>query len=190
MKELYRYIYSDFYRYSGRRGVRSFFVTVLLFPTFRYSLVLRVCKYLKGRRITKYTVYPFFRIMLVHCQNKYHIDIPETVSIGYGFCMHHLGGIVINGKTVIGKNFKALPYVLIGENSRGKKQGAPVIGDNVHIGAGVKIIGGVRIGNNANIGANAVVVDDVPDNAVVVGIPAKVISYEGSASLIGPVDYF
>ena len=51
----------------------------------------------------------------------------------------------------------------------------PVIGDNVHISAGARILGPIRIGNNVIIGANAVVVKDVPDNCIVAGVPAKII---------------
>ena len=58
-------------------------------------------------------------------------------------------------------------------------KGSPIIGNNVLLFAGAKIIGNVRIGNNVVVGANAVVTHDVPDNAVVVGIPAKVINYNG-----------
>lgn len=52
----------------------------------------------------------------------------------------------------------------------------PVVGNNVLIGAGAKILGGVRIGDNAKIGANAVVLHDVPANCTAIGIPAKIIS--------------
>jgi serine O-acetyltransferase len=51
-----------------------------------------------------------------------------------------------------------------------------VIGDNVYIGPGARLIGGFKVGNNVVIGANAVVIKDVPDNSVVAGVPAKVIS--------------
>ena len=60
-------------------------------------------------------------------------------------------------------------------------KGHPVIGDNVVAYAGAKIIGNVHVGNNVVIGANAVVTKDVPDNAVVVGVPAKVINYNGAS---------
>jgi serine O-acetyltransferase len=52
----------------------------------------------------------------------------------------------------------------------------PVIGDNVYIAAGSRVLGGIKIGNDVIIGANAVVIKDVPDNCIVAGIPAKVIS--------------
>ena len=62
--------------------------------------------------------------------------------------------------------------------ARGK--GAPIIGDNVVLSAGCKIIGNVKIGNNVFVGANAVVVKDVPDGATVAGIPAKIINMKGT----------
>jgi len=65
----------------------------------------------------------------------------------------------------------------LGRVNRGNKKGFPVIGNNVYIGPGAKIIGNVHIGNNVAIGANCVVTHDIPDNGVVVGIPGKVISW-------------
>lgn len=59
-------------------------------------------------------------------------------------------------------------------------KGAPIVGDNVLMYAGSKIVGKVHVGNNVVVGANAVVINDVPDNAVVVGIPARVVSLNAS----------
>lgn len=68
--------------------------------------------------------------------------------------------------------WKGLQHVTIGGRVG---PGVPVIGDNVRIGSGAKVLGGIRIGNYAQIGANAVVIKDVPDNATAVGVPAKII---------------
>jgi len=90
------------------------------------------------------------------------------------------GGIAvaIHRRTVIGRDVMISPHVLIG--GRSGLPGFPVIGDNVFIASGAKILGNVTIGNNVTIGANAVVLKDVPDNAIVVGIPAKIIKYHTS----------
>jgi serine O-acetyltransferase len=63
---------------------------------------------------------------------------------------------------------------LIGTRGGGNK-GVPIIGNNVYIGVGAKILGGIRIGDGAKIGANAVVLCDIPDGATAVGIPAKIL---------------
>jgi len=68
------------------------------------------------------------------------------------------------------------------------RPGVPTIGDNVYIGPGAKLFGAIVVGDNAAIGANCVVTHDVPENAVVVGIPGKVISYEGSQGYINNND--
>jgi serine O-acetyltransferase len=68
--------------------------------------------------------------------------------------------------------------------NRGARKGAPVIGDRSFLGSGAKIIGGINVGEEAAIGANAVVTKDVPDRGVVVGIPAKLVSDQGSDGYI------
>mgnify|MGYP003310641021 CR=1 FL=1 len=114
-----------------------------------------------------------FNRVLKNVGIKYGFDIPYETEIGGGLKISHPGFVVINPKTIIGKNCHIVGGVVIGK----KKGKAPVIGDNVHIGANATIIGGIKIGNNSVIGAGAVVVKDVPENAVVVGNPARVIKY-------------
>lgn len=92
-------------------------------------------------------------------------------------CTFAYGGIatVIHPLTIIGDDVLIGQSVTIGGKSGNKN--LPVIGNNVYISAGAKVLGPIKVGNNAIIGANAVVIHDVPDNAVVVGIPAKIIKY-------------
>lgn len=78
-------------------------------------------------------------------------------------------GIVISGDAVIGRNCTIFHEVTIGINEI-KSAEAPIIGDNVFIGAGAKIIGKVQVGSNSRIGANAVITKDVPEGATVVGV--------------------
>lgn len=93
-----------------------------------------------------------------------------TTDIGGGLIIQHGFSTIINAKK-IGKNCHIYQQVTIGYN--GTEQ--PVIGNNVRICCGAKVIGGAHIGNNVVIGANAVVVKDVPDNVIVAGVPAKII---------------
>lgn len=101
------------------------------------------------------------------------ISIPRGTQIGGGLRIYHFGTIVINPLTKIGKNFSIHQGVTIGVKN--SYYDAVTIGDNVTIGAGAKILGNIRVGNNVTIGANAVVMVDVPDNSIAVGIPARII---------------
>ena len=83
--------------------------------------------------------------------------------------------IVINHKSIIGKNCNLSQGVTIGRTFRGNKKGVPIIGDNVFIGPGAVIIGNINVGNNVAVGANCVVLKDVPDHAVVVGVPGTIL---------------
>lgn len=103
------------------------------------------------------------------------IMIGSTARIGRRFRIEHHGCIVIHGNAVIGNDCLIRHGVTIGNTGDDDPLGAPTIGDRVDIGAGAKILGRVSVGSDAIIGANAVVVHDVPDNAVVGGVPARVL---------------
>jgi serine O-acetyltransferase len=92
-----------------------------------------------------------------------------------GFVLIHSQGIVINTGVRGGRNVFLEHQVTIGA----EKQQAPVLGDDVFVGAGAKILGAVRIGNQVKIGANAVVTKDLPDGATAVGIPARIVKLHG-----------
>lgn len=103
--------------------------------------------------------------------------IGRGAQFGPGFVLIHSYGVVINSSVVGGRDVKIEHLVTIGA----ERNTAPVLGDNVFIGAGAKIIGAVRIGSHTKIGANAVVNRDVPDGATAVGIPARIIEHPASA---------
>lgn len=113
------------------------------------------------------------KIIFKHYQLQTGIQIWHGTKIGGGLTFPHYSCIVINEFAAIGRHCTIFQGVTIG-GMRGS--GSPTIGDNCILFAGVKIIGGVHIGNNCVIGAGAVVVHDIPDNSVAVGVPAKVIS--------------
>lgn len=104
-----------------------------------------------------------------------HVVIGRGADIGSGLVIVHSFGIVINSSVRAGHNLVLEHGVTIGA----EKNRSPVLGDNIFIGAGAKIIGGVHIGSDVKIGANAVVTKDLPDGATAVGIPARVIKIYG-----------
>ena len=97
--------------------------------------------------------------------------IGRGADFGPGFVLIHSNGVVINGDVRGGRDVKIEHQVTIGA----EKRQAPILGDDVFVGAGAKIIGSVTIGDGARVGANAVVVKDVAPNTTVVGIPARVV---------------
>lgn len=110
--------------------------------------------------------------------------IGRGADFGPEFVLVHSQGVVINTAVRGGRHVVIEHQVTVGA----EKGTAPVLGDDVFVGAGAKIIGGVRVGSGAKIGANAVVVDDVPDGATAVGVPARVVGTKetrGQPSAIG-----
>ena len=104
--------------------------------------------------------------------------ISAQAEIGNGTVfLHHGLGTVVHEKAIIGKKCKIFQNVTIGQkHSRSyQEDGVPVIGDYVLIGAGACLLGNIKIGDYAVIGANAVIVHDVPESAVIVGVPGKII---------------
>ena len=105
----------------------------------------------------------------------------ESLEIGYnigpGLCVYHGYATVIQANS-IGSNCSIWQNVTIGRRPKGDCTiDAPTIGDGVKIYTGAIVIGDIKIGNNVSIGAGAVVIKDVPDNAIVVGNPAKIVGY-------------
>lgn len=97
--------------------------------------------------------------------------IGRGATFGPGFVLIHSQGIVINGQVRGGANIHLEHQVTIGA----EKGQSPVLGNDVFVGAGAKIVGPVTIGDGARIGANAVVVKDVPAGVTVGGVPARVL---------------
>jgi len=114
-----------------------------------------------------------YRIAYKSIQILTGIELPCEVEIGRNFVIDHFGGIVISGYAKFGDNCRIRNGVVVGL-SRVDDPCAPVIGNNVDIGAGAKLLGRITVGDNCLIGANAVVIRDVPPNSIAVGVPASV----------------
>jgi serine O-acetyltransferase len=149
--------------YSENGHEISFFRTVLTDGTFA-NVLFRLQSFLAINHLTAFAyIFHLFNKFLNGC----------VIGIGAkfegGFVLIHPIGVVINSAVRGGSNVYIESGVVIGDN-RGS---SPLLGDNVFIGAGAKIIGDVKIGNSTFIGANAVVLKDVSDNCTALGIPAK-----------------
>ena len=103
------------------------------------------------------------------------IEIHPKAKIGKNLFIDHGMGVVIGETSEIGKNVTIYQGVTLGGVSANAGKRHPTIGDNVIVGAGSKILGPLNIGSNTKIGANSVVIDDIPENSTVVGVPGKVV---------------
>jgi serine O-acetyltransferase len=115
------------------------------------------------------------------------IHLAPRTQIGPGFYIGHYGGIWISPLATIGANCNIGQGVTIGTTGEDASKG-PVLCDRVWVGPNATITGPVEVGSAAVVGANSLVVTNIPDNGVAVGVPAKVLSYTGSAKLIGPTE--
>jgi serine O-acetyltransferase len=184
LSEVIRYLKLDLYRYAGRTTSAAFLKHFVFTPGYKYTVWMRFCGFLRVRRSTRYTLYPFVKYILLRCRYKYGIAIPENTVIGPGLFINRFGGIYVHTDAIVGSNVNFTHGVLLGQTNRGALMGAPIVGDRVFMGAGAKIIGRIRLGDESVVGANAVVTKDVPPNAVVGGIPAKILSMHGSEGYI------
>ncbi|MFO7953169.1 MAG: serine O-acetyltransferase [Bacillota bacterium] len=107
------------------------------------------------------------------------IEIHPGARIGEGFFIDHGLGVVIGETTAIGRNVTLYQGVTLGGTGKETGKRHPTLGDNVVVGAGAKILGPLEIGQNSRVGAGSVVLKAAPPNATVVGIPARVVYYNG-----------
>lgn len=108
------------------------------------------------------------------------IEIHPGAKIGEGFFIEHGMGVVIGETTELGDNVTIYQGVTLGGTGKEKGKRHPTIGNNVVIGAGAKVLGPIEIGANSRIGAGSVVLRPVPPGATVVGIPGRVVFYNGA----------
>ncbi|HET8577562.1 MAG TPA: serine O-acetyltransferase [Methylomirabilota bacterium] len=115
------------------------------------------------------------------------IEIHPAAKLGDGLFIDHGMGVVIGETAEVGENVTLLQGVTLGGTSLRREKRHPTLGDNVVVGAGAKILGGFTIGAGSRIGAGSVVVREVPENSVVVGVPGRVTFRDGQR-VAGQID--
>ena len=143
---------------------------VFLYPSFKVILSYRVAHklYLKKH-------YFWARWISQRAARKTGIEIHPGATIGKGLFIDHGTGVIIGETTIIGDNVTLYQGVTLG--GTGKEQGKrhPTLKDNVMVSAGAKILGSFTIGENSKIGAGSVVLEEVPPNCTVVGVPGRIV---------------
>lgn len=182
LDDLKYYIYADLYRAYGKSGFKIMLKTLLGLKSYgaKYVVHMRILRYLKlnNKNIVYKILFKLLYIRFRKLQLKYGIRIEPFSDIGEGVSIPHCGNIVFGTNARLGKNCTILQGTTIGSNLFKSRNELATIGDNVLIGAGSKIIGTIKIGNNVTIGANSVVTKDIPDDVVIAGNPAKIISHK------------
>jgi serine O-acetyltransferase len=115
------------------------------------------------------------------------IEVHPAARLGPGLFIDHGMGLVIGETAEVGENVTLLQGVTLGGTSVRREKRHPTLGDNVVVGAGAKILGAFTIGSGSRIGAGSVVVREVPENAVVVGVPGRVTFRDGQR-VVGQID--
>jgi serine O-acetyltransferase len=157
-------------------------LTCALAPGVHAVLVLRFGQWSRRRpRLLRILFDPIYMILDFFIQALWGIEIPRSATVGPGLYIGHHGGITVSSIAVIGRDCNLSQNITIGVSGAGKKRGAPMIGDNVYIAPGARVVGKIAVGHNVKIGANAVIHQDLPDNAIAVLDPGfKIISYAGN----------
>lgn len=182
---VFQLINSDYKKYKkyGSNFIIIVFFTQGFWATFQYRIAH--FGYVKIKREPFRIIYKIITLLWQKTiEIVTGISIPASVKIGKSFYIAHFGGIIINAETIIGDNCNISQNVTIGVSGLGEKRGVPVIGNDVYIGANAVLTGKISIGNNVLIGATSLVNKSILDNSVVVGVPAEVISQNGSKGYI------
>jgi serine O-acetyltransferase len=162
---MFEHIRQDLKAHGGNWGAQGFWVLVVYrFGRWRYGV-----RPMLLRKLFSWIYRLWFKLIQIITG----IEFPCEVQIGSNFVIDHFGGIIVSGYAKFGDNCRIRNGVVVGLR-RLDEPSAPVIGNNVDIGAGAKLLGPISIGNNVVIGANAVVICDVPDDCIAIGVPAVI----------------
>ncbi|MGI6095585.1 MAG: serine O-acetyltransferase EpsC [Lachnospiraceae bacterium] len=143
---------------------------VFLYPSFRVMI-----KYRRAHKLYLKKHYFLARWISQRAARKTGIEIHPGATIGKGLFIDHGSGVIIGETTIIGDNVTLYQGVTLGGNGKETGKRHPTICDNVMISAGAKLIGSFTVGENSKIGAGSVVLEEVPANCTVVGVPGHVV---------------
>ncbi len=144
-----------------------------------YSGFKAVRAYRKANWFYRHDMKFIARYLSQRARHRTGIEIHPGAKIGRGLFIDHGMGVVIGETTEIGDNCTLYQGVTLGGTGKDHGKRHPTLGNNVMVGAGAKVLGPFRVGDNARVAAGAVVLDEVPDNATAVGVPARVARLNG-----------
>lgn len=155
-------------------AAKSFIEIVLLYPGLHAIIAYRIAHALYKKKI------PFLPDMISKIARFFTgIEIHPAAQIGRGCFVDHGMGVVIGETAIVGENVTFFQGVTLGGTGKEIGKRHPTLGDNIVVGAGAKILGNITIGSNSYVGANAVVLQSVPENTTVVGVPGRITKQDG-----------
>lgn len=143
---------------------------VLLYPSFKVMLSYRVAHKLYMKKH-----YFMARWVSQRAVRKTGIEIHPGATIGKGLFIDHGSGVIIGETAILGDNITLYQGVTLGGTGKEKGKRHPTLKDNVLVSAGAKVLGSFTIGENSKIGAGSVVLEEVPPNCTVVGVPGRIV---------------
>ena len=146
---------------------------VLLYPSFRVMI-----QYRKAHKLYQNGHYFLARWISQRAARKTGIEIHPGAQIGKGLFIDHGNGVIIGETAIIGDNVTLYQGVPLGGTGKETGKRHPTLRDNVMVSAGAKVIGSFTIGENSKIGAGSVVLEEVPPNCTVVGVPGRIVKRE------------
>ena len=156
---------------SRKKHIIYTFENPLSYRIWKWQKTLRLCEYLKNKRgLLRKFAYHYYNRRLLSIGSKLNIEIYPG-CFDKGLKIYHTG-IVVNPKAKIGRNCQLHGQNCIGNN--GIIDLSPIIGDNLDLGFGAVVIGGVKLGKGVTVGAGSVVCKSFVDNSVIVGVPGKI----------------
>ncbi|MCR5272306.1 MAG: serine O-acetyltransferase [Lachnospiraceae bacterium] len=143
---------------------------VLLYPSFQVML-----SYRRAHKLYEKGHYFWARYISQKAKKRTGIEIHPGAKIGKGLFIDHGSGVIIGETAVIGDNCTLYQGVTLGGTGKETGKRHPTLGNNVMVSAGAKILGSFTIGDNSKIGAGSVVIEEVPPNCTVVGVPGHIV---------------
>ena len=174
--ELRKTLKADLDRFGSKKpNLKDWLLQNECWFVYRFIKQLRLVEFYQNKGMIYRPLFFWHFLIFKRLSFKLHITVyPNTV--GPGFRIYHVGDFTHIGRNVkIGKNCTLLPGVVFGNKTEEEDDRPVTVGDDCFFGLGARILGPVHIGNNVTVGANAVVTKDIPDNAIVGGIPAKIL---------------
>ena len=162
----------DYYRMTGKVWSKKSVLRLLMKYDIKYLYFLR--RYQKKHNGL---LNIFIKLEKEYWRRKYGLEI-HTRDIGDGLYLGHAHNISVNENVTIGKNCNLNKGCTLGAENRGKRRGAPSLGDCVWVGTNAVIVGKVTIGDDVLIAPNAFVNCDVPSHSIVVGNPCRIVASE------------